>query len=91
MKFIGCVDAFDDLHVILCMEPSDKGPRERWTIERRTVPEKWLAMGAMCELDIDTEDGLVRWTFDSSFITDKEWTKIDAEAKTLAERFGIHR
>jgi len=91
MKFTGCVDGFDATDVILTMEPDDGGPRERWTVERRTFPEKWLSLGAMCELDIAVEGGRVRWTFDSSFITDAEWSKIEAEAKTLAERFGFHR
>lgn len=89
MNFQGYVQAFTADNVILLMEPSDKGPRELWSVERRRVPDHWLALGAMCELEIDMEDGLVRWTFDSSFIPPNQWEAMQADVKTLQERFGL--
>lgn len=89
VRFKGHVLRFDDKEVTVRMEPDDDGPEELWTMELDRVPKRWLARGAMFELDIHPKSGRVIWTFNASFWTKKQVEEIKVKAKTLQERWGI--
>lgn len=86
--FHGYVSSFDKKRVNVIVEDA-KGVEEVWVIERKKVPESWLAPGAIFDLTIDAKSGVVRWTFDSSFLTAEDMREIKERGKTLYERFGL--
>lgn len=89
-EFVGYVVEISGDEIFVCVEESTNknAPSEQWVINKKQVPETWLAIGAVFKISIS--DNECWWSFSRSTWTEEEIAKIKKDAEELNKFFSIN-